>query len=278
MIPAVILTYNRAGKNHTYNTLRKYGFTGDVYMVCSTDDPSLNKYKSKYENVLTFDKKDYEGKFDIGDNFKDYRVVVYARNAVFDLMERLGIEEFIVLDDDYTGFRVTCDGRGNYITSAKLNKFDTMVNNLLEFYRRTSAKTLCISQGGDYIGGESSSVFKKGLSRKAMNFFICSTKRRFSFVGRINEDVNTYVRYGIKGDLFFTVREYRLEQLATQSNKGGLTDFYLDGGTYVKSFYTVMMAPASVTISLMGVSNKRLHHKIDWNKTAPKILDGRYKK
>lgn len=43
-----------------------------------------------------------------------------------------------------------------------------------------------------------------------------------------------------KGDLFFTYVPCSLNQKQTQSNKGGMSDLYLDSGTYVKSFYSVI--------------------------------------
>lgn len=64
----------------------------------------------------------------------------------------------------------------------------------------------------------------------------------------------------------------------TQSQKGGLTELYLQTGTYVKSFYTVMTMPSSVKIGAMQSSNPRIHHKIDWNLTVPKIIDERHRK
>lgn len=275
-----ILTYGRADKIHTYETLLKYNYTGDVFFICSEDDKTLSRYKELYGNkVISFKKDDYKDNFDIGDNFKDDRVVVFARNAVFDIAKELDYKYFLVLDDDYTEFRYTRDQRQNYITkSRKIKNLDKTFNYLLDYYKKTNAKTLCIAQGGDFIGGENSSVFKKKLSRKAMNFFICSTDRPFNFVGRINEDVNTYVSFGSKGDLFQTICDLRLEQLDTQSNTGGLTEFYLDGGTYVKSFYTVMFAPSCTKINLMGNKHKRLHHRISWNNAIPVILDEKYKK
>ena len=80
-IPVYILTYGRPDKVHTINSLRSQGFTGKIYLVCSTDDKKLNEYKSNHENVIVFDKNIYRGSFDIGDNFNDNRVVVFARNA-----------------------------------------------------------------------------------------------------------------------------------------------------------------------------------------------------
>jgi len=116
------------------------------------------------------------------------------------------------------------------------------------------------------------------IKRKAMNTLLCKTEKKVDFIGRINEDVNTYVRFGGLGDLFFTTSVACIAQKQTQSNEGGMTDVYLDKGTYVKSFYTIMYNPSSVKISKMGRTNMRLHHKISWRHTVPKIISEKYKK
>lgn len=43
-------------------------------------------------------------------------------------------------------------------------------------------------------------------------------------------------------------RNYRKHN---QKNKGGMSDVYIDKGTYLKSFYSVMFAPSCVKIGLM---------------------------
>ena len=111
-----------------------------------------------------------------------------------------------------------------------------------------------------------------------MNSFFCKTDRRFEFIGSINEDVNAYVTLGQKGDLFFTVAEASLDQQDTQQNKGGLTDIYLDLGTYIKSFYSVVCSPSCVRVISMGCTHRRIHHKINWNNCCPKIIDKKYKR
>ena len=111
-----------------------------------------------------------------------------------------------------------------------------------------------------------------------MNCFFCKTDRLFKFSGSTNEDVNAYITYGNKGKLMFTVADICMDQLQTQSNPGGLTDIYLDNGTYVKSFYSVIHQPQCVKISTMGNKFRRIHHKILWDKCTPKILSEQYKK
>ena len=67
-------------------------------------------------------------------------------------------------------------------------------------------------------------------------------------------------------------------QTMTQQNSGGLTDIYLQNGTYVKSFYSVIHQPQAAKVAPMGGSHKRIHHKISWNKCTPKILNEKWKK
>lgn len=74
------------------------------------------------------------------------------------------------------------------------------------------------------------------------------------------------------------IHELGLDQLETQSNSGGMTELYLDAGTYVKSFYTVMYCPSCVVVSAMGTAHRRLHHHIKWRYAVPKILHESVKK
>ena len=111
-----------------------------------------------------------------------------------------------------------------------------------------------------------------------MNTFLCSTERPFKFIGRMNEDVTTYVNLGSKGDIFMTIPNISITQLPTQQEKGGLTELYLKYGTYVKSFFSVMYNPSSIKVSSIGDVNPRIHHRVNWNNAVPKIISEKYKK
>ena len=277
---AFILSHGRANNVITYDTLRKTGYTGDIYIIIDNEDKTAKEYYDKFgDKVVMFDKKKIAKTFDEADNFNDRRAIVYARNACFDIAKDLDIKYFIQLDDDYTTFRFAANDKGEYITSnTSITQLDKIFEAMLNFYKSTNIHSIAMAQGGDFIGGENSRVFKEKLARKCMNSFICSTDRPFQFVGRINEDVNNYTHKGSLGYLFFTIATVRLEQKQTQSNEGGMTDIYLDNGTYIKSFYSIIFQPSAVTISLMGNKNNRLHHRVNWNATTPVILDEKYKK
>lgn len=111
-----------------------------------------------------------------------------------------------------------------------------------------------------------------------MNTFFCDVEKPFSFVGRINEDVNTYTVLGSRGVLFFTYMDSMITQKQTQKQKSGMSDVYLDGGTYTKSFYSVVGMPSCVKISEMGETHRRIHHHVEWGNCVPMILNEKHRK
>jgi len=204
--------------------------------------------------------------------------VIYARNACWALAEQVGCRYFVQLDDDYSAFFYRNDSEQNYCSLRVRLTMNDLFSAFVDFYEATPILTVALSQGGDFLGGIQADI---RLRRKAMNSFICSVDRPFTFVGRMNDDVNTYISLGRRGGLFFNVLTAQLVQATTQANSGGLTELYLEMGTYVKSFYTVMYAPSCVTIGEIFDSRSphpRIHHRINWHKTAPLILREKHRK
>jgi len=276
-----ILTHGRPDNVITYKSLRRHGYTGKVYLIIDNEDDKAGEYYKNYPGeVIMFDKLVASKEFDEMDNFNDRRAIVYARNACFGIAKELGYTYFLELDDDYTSFDYRTDGELTYGEhQLGIKNIDAIFKSMLNFYKKIPAKSIAMAQGGDFIGGSENGFAKDiKLRRKCMNSFFCSTERVFKFVGRINEDVNTYTHAASIGDLFFTVPIVSLTQKSTQSNSGGMTDIYLDNGTYIKSFYTVMLSPSSVKISMMGDKHRRLHHMVAWNNAIPVILNQKYKK
>lgn len=274
-----ILTYGRPEKQITTRTLRNQGYTGKIYYLCSDDDSTLPQYKEKYgDDVIVFSKEKYKDQFDIGNNFNNLRGVVYARNANFHIAKEMGIKHFIQLDDDYTNFNLRFDRDLNYKFQSPKN-LDVLFQLVMDFFIQSRFTCIALGQGGDYFGGQQG-TFSDAIKvkRKVMNSFFCSTDRPFKFHGQINEDTTAYVDGGMRGLLFATINQFALQQVQTQESSGGLTELYLDAGTYVKSFYSVMYQPSCVKVSMMGSVGKRLHHLTDWDRTCPKILSEVHKK
>jgi hypothetical protein len=275
-----ILSHGRPDKVKTYSTIRRQHYTGKVYIIIDNEDPTGDDYRKIYGNqVIMFDKAAIAATFDECDNFNISRKsVVYARNACFDIARSLGITYFLQLDDDYGPFqyRFSPDLKPAYYQARNL---DQLFDLTLAYYKSIPALTIAYAQGGDMLGGADGNESKSlHLKRKAMNTFFCSTERPFKFVGRINEDVNMYTSLGYRGEIVFTVFNASIVQTPTQGQSGGMTEIYLDHGTYIKSFYTVMNCPSFVTIAAMGETVRRLHHHINWKCGVPVIMSEQYRK
>jgi hypothetical protein len=266
-----ILTHGRPDNVKTLSTLKRCGYTGPVYFIVDNEDKTINKYIKNFgaDSVKVFDKKKIADLIDEGNNFDERRTITHARNACFQIANDLGVKYFVQLDDDYYYFGY------RYESGAKIIKnLDAVFDIVLDFYKSTNIKSIAFSQGGDHIGGFSGIKLK----RKCMNSFFCSTDRPFTFVGSMNEDVNTYTTLGSRGDLFTTFTNLQLDQKDTQSQNSGITDMYLKFGTYCKSFTSVMMHPSSVSASMMNSNNPRIHHSIKWGATVPLIVREEHKK
>lgn len=279
-----ILTHGRADNVYTMRSLAKTDYNGRIVILVDDTDKQIEQYKKNFgDMVYVFDKEEAYAMTDVGDNFRNMKQILYARNICWKVAEELGIRYFIQFDDDYSAFTYTFDNQRNYISKNLHKNFTRVLNAMLNFYIESGFDTVCMSQGGDFMGGDNSTVAKKykqgKFHRKAMNSFICSTDRPFKFLGGMNEDVNTYVAEQLNGNLkMMTYARARLAQHETQTNKGGMTDIYKANGTYVKSFYSVMRAPSCVQIQEMGVTNRRLHHSIKWANAVPEILSEDFKK
>lgn len=272
---AFILTHGRPNSVDTYRTLRSHGYTGQIRLLVDDEDRCIDEYRARFgDEVVVFSKSEQDSEVDPGDNFPKRNSVLWARSAVHRIAKESGFRYFIELDDDYASWFHRYRDDGSY-GSIRIRSLDQVFEAMIEFLRVSSAITVCMSQGGDHIGGFKPTI---GVKRKAMNTFVCDVDRPFSFFGRGNDDVSMYCLNGLRGLLTFTITRLQVNQKMTQAQSGGLTEFYLEVGTYVKSFYSVMFVPSAVRIGTLAGNrtdmevHTRVHHAINWNAIAPKIL------
>lgn len=273
-----ILTHGRPDNVITLETLKKCGYTGKLYLIIDNEDKTADQYYKNFgrDKVIMFDKKKYADQCDECNNFDERRTITMARNACFDIAKQIEVTYFIELDDDYTHFSYIYNEKKEFRPKKVLN-INRVFDFFLYYYKSNPRiQSVAFLQEGDMMGGAANTYLISGkypfIKRKCMNSFICSTDREFQFIGAMNEDVNTYTTLGSRGHLFLSIPLIKLGQKETQSQSGGITDMYLKYGTYCKAFTTVINMPSSVKVAMIPPHNERLHHKIQWNNTVPKIL------
>ena len=269
-----ILSHKRPDAVKTVNTIQHHGYTGDWYIVVDHDD-SIQEYEENYgeDRIIYLPKDGALPELDRGDNFDIRGTPLYTRFQLWDLADDLGYSHFMMLDDDYEYFQYRFDEDRVYCCH-KVENLNRYIENAIEYMERAGLDTLTMAQGGDFIGGSESSMAQKVKTRrKAMNTFLCRTDSKFDFRGVLNDDVNTYIRAQQLGKLFLTTNPISVDQEQTQQDDGGLTDTYLEHGTYTKSFYTILYSPSCTSLStLHDRADDRIHHSITWRNAVPKIV------
>lgn len=270
----IIIAHGRPEMTDTYDLLHECGYTGKIIFLVDNEDKKVKGYYDRYgvDNVYMFDKLAVAKQSDPMNNFGGRKAAVFARNIAFSVAKELGYKYFCVLDDDYYYF-----GHRGEKGAKKTKRLDEVFSYFVDFLAKTPecVKAIAFSQGGDHIGGFKKDVIVK---RKCMNSWFCRSDRPFSFFGVMNDDVNAYLRNGYLGDVFLTYLPFQLDQADTQKGSGGMVEAYINSGTYVKSFYSIMLNPAVVKIKLMGIYHPRLHHSIAWKNLTPCIINETYKK
>ena len=263
---------------------KRSNFTGRWCIVLDDEDETIDEYVQRYGNdrVVVFSKSQTMAGMDMGDNFGISGSVV-PRRAIWQIAKDMGIDYFIVLDDDYNEFRWKFDQNNQPAPYTLVGNLDAVFQALVDCYSAMppSVLTLSLLQQGDFIGGFSGDRLQKITAfRKAMNVFVCSTFRQFEFPARMNEDVNAYTEVQRRGYAFLSINRVAFNQLPTQRLRGGMTDIYLEQGTYVKTFYSIMRCPSGVKVSVLGDRNvnPRIHHRVTYNRVAPKIIPHRFQK
>ena len=277
-----ILSYGRADNPKTWKTLmnEKRIYNQDTYFICSDDDKQLDEYIENFgDKVLVFNKEKTMPYMDAGDNFQKTNVVLWARNVCFAFAKQLGYRFFVEFDDDYDVFSQRIFYDNEKLMIKYITDYDRMLQIHIDFLKNTPTRCVTFAQHGDFIGGAGNGNAQRGWQRKVMNSFFCDMEKPFFFDGTMNDDVNYYVQSGRRGVLNFNLFGFSLNQEQTQASAGGLTDAYLEGGTYLKSIYATLFEPSSAKIGYIGHGdNKRMHHKINANFTYPLILDEKYAK
>ena len=266
----LILSHGRPDKVKCITALNKVNYTGKYYIIIDNEDSTADKYYSLYgDKVIMFDKSSLDGTFDIMDNFEGGSVPVFERNVLY----------FLELEDDTMNFvhRYVEDGK---LKAVNCTNFDIIVNEVLNWLENTDIDVVAFFQAGDLLGGWDRKLWKERIIRKAMQTFFFKVDNPIEFIGRFNDDVNMYIHQGKLGKTILSIRDVVLITAETQQFSGGITEMYQKYGTYVKSFYSVMLRPDCVKIhGMCGFNgNNRIHHRINWENAVPKIISSDFKK
>lgn len=268
-----ILSHKRAGNQLTLKTLKKNGIQEDVYIVVDSNDEMLEDYKRIYDNVIVFDKEEYETKTDTIDIEGNMDVVLYARNFAIDYAKQKRYEYIVVLDDDLKDFHYRYVAQDGKLKKKKVKHLKEIIKLIVKYEEKCNISIVSFGNDYDYIGGANGGI-KEGIRRKANGIFIINLKHNISFISRFNEDVVTCWDLNKKGYLVFSFLDIQMKAVKTRRNIGGMEDCYKSMSDYNKAFYGVISSPENIYITV----DKKGELIMRKRNNFPKIVSERYKK
>lgn len=270
-----IPSYHRPKNIKTARYLKKIGWDMSkvtVFVDSETDD--IEQYRDTAKemgfNIHVFDMEDARRRYDYVHRASiSRRSAGQARNTFQDYATSIGIDFYLVMDDDTEHFV-------SFMQRRKIKDVDVIRRTfeaLEDLMRRRKIGVMALSQTGDFIGGYDPKIFL----RKVMNttFYLLPYIYRGE---RGVQDDDTSMFVGICNEGLFTGTMNHavvLQQTPSATQEGGLTDLYNECRLLNKALVTVIQFPSAIVAEYQPSNGGRLHHRINYKYLAPCVIKGR---
>ena len=255
----------------TAQTLTKMRYPGEWFIVCGTNDETIQEYRDNWgEHVLAFDWAKEVERTDTLDNFGFETMASGAcpvRNATRRISWERGELRHWQFDDDYTGFvHIDLERRKN-VKFDDGREFEDWLCSIAEFGHAAGMRNIGFPPTSETFPDHALTFGPRVFNAHNLP----SDPRLFiPWVGRMNDDtINAINCWRTPGAYEMSVRCMGMNMPPTQSEKGGLSALYKAEGTVRKSAYPVLVAPSAAKLV---VRFGRYHHRIDWKRLVPKVL------
>jgi hypothetical protein len=274
MIDIFIPSYHRPDNLKTVKYFLKIGWNPDrIHVFIDSEADDHDQYLKQAEkngfNLHVFDMDEARKRYDyVHRPSHARRSAGQARNMFYDKASELGIDFYMVQDDDTSNYEIK--HKGKYKGKATFDDVFSTFEAVKEFMIRQKIGMFGISQTGDFIGGEN----KKLLRNKVMNTTFVNTKYIYRGErGVQDDDTSQFVAVMNEGLFTGSVGEgLILQQTVSAKAKGGLTDLYQECKLLNKSLVCPIQFPSSIYAEKQKKNGGRLHHHVKARYLYPKLI------
>ena len=243
-----IASYGKPEYIPTLEALHRSNVKYPIYIVVGTDDPKLDEYRGRYDNLLIFDKDELHIDA-IGTYKTKKKICTYSRLAVHEAAMIMGIRYVGYMFDDIQKFRFRYDDNGHIrgINNPPLDKIVDLYIKLLN-----SSDDIYIvgpPQSSYYIGVNSEKA--KGYTERFGNFFVYDTKKELEpYIASILEDMTIVLHNNMRGKLSicpFGLQVECRDPAITKDSYGDMNRLeYYEHYSIIDSGYSVKSIPATI--------------------------------
>lgn len=270
-----IITHGRPFNQRTLQTLTSFSYTGKVYLVLDDEDTTIDDYVKTYgtDSILVFNKEKYINETDTGLHRPYRKFAVFARNAVEDLAVELGLDYFMVFDDDITNFRIRYDENGSLKSCSLSGIIDDVFESCIKFMADTGIHCTSFGFCNVYRSGVECLYTENSRNRLCAEAFIRDTKIRVHWRLNMVEDLITSLDYNRMGDVWLQLLPVQVEILMSEGAvEGGNSDAYNDFGLYRLNFMPTIAYP---DCNVVKFHNGKWRTTLSAVNSVPKIVSSK---
>ena len=277
MIDIFIPSYHRANNIKTAKYFVKKGYDAKKIHVFIDDEANdFLEYKEETRklgcNLYVFNMKESRERFDYVHRASvSRRSAGQARNMFYEFAKDLGIEFYIVIDDDTRQYEIK--PFAIYKRGAVLEDFLNVFNGVKDFMIKKKIGLFGLSQTGDMFSVPDLKI----LRNKVMNTTFYNTA--YIYRGeRGVQDNDTSQFVGVMNEGYFTgslATGLALNPTSSATAEGGLTDLYNECKLLNKSLIIPIQFPSLCHAEKQKKNGGRLHHKIKHKNLSPRIIKGK---
>lgn len=273
-----ILTHGRPNNQDTLYALRKAGYTGEIYLVLDDLDTTQEEYRKLYDNILVFDKMKYVNSTELGVSKPHINFAVFARNAIEDFAQCMGLSYFAMVDDDLVKFRYRYE-ENDKLKSLDVKNMDDVLESYIDFMEIGHIPIITLASQFRFIGGvKNIAPINSPKWRLGFTFYIRSTKEYIKWTSNICEDRITCILYNREGFVWLQLPFVQLDTKEMHGvNDGGNSDTYREITDFYRIFFTEVFVP-DCNYAMYWKRNNWWVNKIpDYNTVCPMIISDKYR-
>lgn len=273
-----ILTHGRPYNQKTLKTLNHLGCTEKIYLVLDDQDSTVQNYIDEYgaDNIIVFNKNHYVHTTDTGLYEPVFKFAVYARNAIEDIAVDMGLDYFVMLDDDITNIRLRYVDDGSMRTSQTQGYITPILYRCYEYMDKADIGCLSLGFGNMYMQGCKALEVGSPRQRVCVLTFIRSVRHPIRWRLNMVEDLITSIDASMRGYVWLQFLPLQVDVCMSEGLvKGGNSDAYNEFGRFRLNSFPILVYPSSNKLRFV---NDHWVTSTCINTAIPKIISSSYRK
>lgn len=238
----LIISHERADNIATLSVLKQVSCSLPVYIIVDDQDSQLADYQKLYgDSLRVFSKQAVMETADTLDNFHVLNSALYARLYAQQLAEQLGLDHYVLMDDDITSMNIRYECNG-MLKASGIRNIDPIFQDAFDLLDCSPYSAVGFGHEGSFIGGLAGK-FSRQFDTSIIQIFAIKTSRPLRFLGTRCEDMNGIVACSRQGHPVIANLNIGFSSPKRGENAGGLSTDYSSTGMYLVGFYEVVNSP-----------------------------------